>query len=303
MNNQTVGFIGLGRMGAGMAKNLLGAGVPLLVYDISQPAVASLVAHGAQAAANPAELAAKVERLFICLPFTPEVEATLFGDDGVLHGANPGLAIVDNTTLHSSAAISFAERIASAGHEYSDCPVSGMPARANNGTLTIMFGGTNSAFDAAKPYLDIMGGQIIHCGDIGMGQVTKAINNIIYNINIAGLCEIMPLAIKAGLSPETVLEVVTTGSSRSFASEYFAPRILDRIFEFDYSLEAAYKDIENIQEVATSLQASIPVTNAMITTYQQAMTDGYAEEPKSAMVKVYEKLLGVEVRRDKDSSS
>ena len=125
----------------------------------------------------------------------------------------------------------------------------------------------------------------------------KAVNNIIYDVNIAAFCEVMPLAVKAGLRPETLSEVLTTASSRSFASEYFVPRILDGRFEGDFSMRAAYKDIVNVKEVAARLEASLPVVDAMVSTYQAAIDKGFGEQPKSAMIKVYEDRLGQEVRR------
>jgi 3-hydroxyisobutyrate dehydrogenase-like beta-hydroxyacid dehydrogenase len=141
-----------------------------------------------------------------------------------------------------------------------------------------------------------MGEFIVHCGEIGTGQLMKAVNNIIYNVNIAAICEVMPLAVKAGLGADKLAEVLTTASSRSFASEYFVPRILDRVFEGDFSMQAAYKDIVNVQQLAARLGASTPVVDAMVSTYDTAIAMGFGAQPKSAMVKVYEDRLGLEVR-------
>ncbi|MDX1431827.1 MAG: NAD-binding protein [Gammaproteobacteria bacterium] len=143
-----------------------------------------------------------------------------------------------------------------------------------------------------------MGEFIVHCGAIGAGQLMKAVNNIIYNVNIAAICEVMPLAVKAGLDPRTLEEVLTTASSRSFASEYFVPRILAGMFEGDFSMQAAYKDITNIEQLAARLDASLPVVDAMVSTYRTAIEMGFGEQPKSAMIKVYESRLGQVVRAD-----
>ncbi len=137
MTDERVGFIGLGAMGAGMAKNMLKAGVNLTVYDISQGAVDTLVAAGAAAAASPAELAADIDKLFMCVPYTPQVQSTLFDDGGVLAGARPGLSVIDNTTLNYYDALEIAQRVERAGHTYNDCPVSGMPWRAEDGRLIL----------------------------------------------------------------------------------------------------------------------------------------------------------------------
>ena len=284
-------------MGLGMARNLSGAGVPLVVCDVNPQPVRTLVEDGAAVAADPAELADRADLIFVCVPSETESAGVLFGERGVVHGGQTP-AVVDTTTMNHGAALQLAQQSRDAGLAYSDCPISGMPFRAENGTLTMMFGGSGEMFAAAKPYLDIMGEFIVHCGEVGMGQLMKAVNNIIYDVNIAAFCEVMPLAIKAGLQPAQLAEVLTTASSRSFASEYFVPRILERQFEGDFSLQAAYKDIVNVQQVAARLDASLPVVEAMVATYRAAIEMGFGDQPKSAMVKVYEARLGQTVQRD-----
>ena len=291
MNKHSVGFIGLGRMGLGMASNLAKAGLPLTVYDAQPTPMEACVALGASAATDPADLASRVAYLFLCLPSEKEVDDVLFGEQGVTTKAADRLVIIDTTTMNYGAALEIARKSEQAGLPYSDCPISGMPFRAENGTLTMMFGGSDAAFSDAQPYLDIMGEFIVHCGAVGMGQLMKAVNNIIYNVNIAAICEVMPLAMKSGLAADKLTQVLTTASSRSFASEYFVPRILERQFDGDFSLQAAYKDIVNIQDLATRFGASTPVVDAMVSTYQAAIDMGFGAEPKSAMVKVYERQL------------
>ena len=297
MQTHEIGFIGLGRMGAGMAANLLNARVPLAVFDRRRAPVDALVARGATTGASPGEIAARVQRLFLCLPSDKEVEEVLFGEAGAIASAREGMLVIDTTTMNRGAALELAARCVEAGVPYQDCPISGMPFRAENGTLTMMFGGSEEAFQDARPYLDIMGEFIVHCGGVGSGQLMKAVNNIIYNVNIAAICEVMPLAIKAGLGAETLAEVLTTASARSFASEYFVPRILERRFDTDFSLATAYKDIVNVQETAERLGVETPVVDAMIATYRAAMDMGFGDEPKSAMVKVYEQRMGQKVTR------
>ena len=302
MTTASVGFIGLGRMGFGMASNLSKAGVPLTVCDLSSEPLNALAAQGVSIAADPAEVAASVDLLFICVPSDAESEAVLFGQRGVTTGKT-GLPVIDTTTMNHGAALRLWKRAQEEGFSYNDCPISGMPFRAADGTLTMMFGGHQEMFADARPYLDIMGEFIVHCGDVGMGQLMKAVNNIVYDVNIAAICEVMPLAVKAGLRPETLAEVLTTASSRSFASEYFVPRILEGRFDGDFSLRAAFKDIVNVQEVAARLDASLPVVDAMVATYQAAIDQGFGEESKSAMVKVYEDRLGQTVRRSASTDS
>ena len=297
MDARTIGFVGLGRMGYGMARNLLQAGVPLCVYDARREPMDALAEQGATLAADPAELAGPADLLFVCLPSETESEAVLFGERGVAQGSAASLAVVDTTTMNRGAALHLAARAERGGVRYCDCPISGLPVRADNGTLTMMFGGDPTVFADAKPCLDIMGEFVVHCGAVGAGQLMKAVNNVIYDVNIAAVCEVLPLAVKAGLDPETVATVVTTASARSFASEHFLPRILDGRFDGDFSLQGAYKDIVNIEEVAAHFDASLPVVSAMVATYRAALDMGLGELSKSAMVKVYEHRLDQEVRR------
>ncbi len=295
MDHAPVGFVGLGRMGSGMARNLLKVGIPLVVWDPRPEAAQSLRLAGAAVAADPADLAGRARLIFLCVPTDREAREVLFGARGVVRaGETP--AVVDTTTMNYRAARSLARRAADAGLAYADCPVSGMPLRADQGTLTMMFGGSAELFARARPCLDAMGEFIVHCGDIGMGQLLKAVNNIVYDINIAAFCEVLPFAVKAGLEPEQVAEVLTTGNARSFASQHFVPRILERRFDGDFSLQAAYKDIVNIQEAAAELDASLPLVEAMASAYRAAIEMGFGDEPKSAIVKVYEARMNQAVR-------
>ncbi len=292
-----IGFIGLGRMGRGMALNLKKTVEDLRVFDMSPDAVAVLTDAGAHAAASIADIADTCDLVFLCVPSVKEVRDVVFAPDGIASKAQNGLVVVDHTTLDRSDAIAFHEEAAGLGFDYWDCPVSGMPFRADDGTLTIMFGGAPEAFARVKPCLEAFGSEVIHSGAIGAGQTMKAVNNILYDINIAGLCEVLPLAVAAGLDPEQLLRLTTTASSRSFASEYFVERMIARRFDTDFAMEDAYKDITNVQTMAAETGASTPVVDAMVATYDAAIDAGYGREPKSAMLKVYEKVLGVEFKR------
>ena len=292
-----IGMIGLGAMGGGIAANLAKYVSPLFVFDPHAPAISRLEAAGSTACSSPAELAAKCDLVFLCVPFEPEVRAALFGKDGISHGAKSGLTVVDLTTLYRDDALEIAAQAKETGIAYWDCPVSGTPARADDATLTVMFGGTDEAFATAKPYLEHFGEFIVHCGPLGAGQAMKAINNIIYNVNIAALCEVLPLATASGLDPEKVASVVTSGSARSFASERFVARMLDGSFEGDYPMAGAYKDIVNVRQLASEKDAKLPVVDAMVAAYDAAIEAGFGHEPKSAMLKVYEKALGVQFRK------
>lgn len=296
MIHQAVGFIGLGNMGAGMARNLIKSVDTMYVYDQRAASMQALQQAGAKMCDSPREVAQQCDLIFLCLPFAPEVRTTVFGPEGIQSANKSGLTVVDTTTLDRSDAIDIGTALAEMGIQYWDCPVSGLPKRADNGTLSLMFGGAESGFDQVKPYLDSFG-EAIYCGELGSGQAMKAINNIIYNVNIATLCEVLPLAVAVGLKPEQLAQLVTTGSSRSFASEHFVPKMMEGQFKGDFAMQDAYKDIVNVQKMGVETRASLPVVNAMISSYQAALAAGFEAEPKSAMLKVYESRLGVQFRK------
>lgn len=302
MNFKNIGFIGLGQMGGGMALNLLRATGALSVHDPSPAAVEPLAQAGAKVFDSPASMASECDLILLCLPYSPQVDTVMFGEQGLLSGNTGNLTVIDTSTLDRQHAIEFSERAAEANITYCDCPVSGLPARAQSGTLAVMFGGDRNTFDTTEKLLSSFGESVIYCGDIGCGQAMKAVNNIIYNINIAALCEVLPMAVAAGLDPEELAKLVTSGSSRSFASGHFVPKMMAGEFSNDFKMGDAYKDIVNMQRIGIETGAAMPVTNAMINTYQSAMAAGYKDEPKSAMLKVYEQVLGVRFR-DKNASN
>ena len=285
-------------MGSGMAANLTTAGHNLYVYDKSASAMARFTDTNAICCQSLSEIAQTCSLIFLCLPSAKEVDDVLFGPNGLVENANAEISIIDTSTLERSEALQFHDQLAHKGIHYADCPVSGLPARAREGKLTLMFGGSQILFEQVSTLLELLGKNIVYCGEVGSGQLMKAVNNIIYNINIVALCEILPLGVAAGISIDALEQVVTSASSRSFAGDHFIPRMLAREFEGDFPLAGAYKDILNMQKVATEKQALTPLMNAMISSYQNALADGLGDEPKSAIIKIYEKVLGVEFKRN-----
>jgi 3-hydroxyisobutyrate dehydrogenase-like beta-hydroxyacid dehydrogenase len=292
MKNTGIGFIGLGQMGAGMARNLGASTGPFFIYDASPNALAAFADTDAIVADTAAAMADNCDLLFLCLPSAREVNAVIFDAGGLAESARPGLTIVDTSTIDRAEAIRIHHALAERGIAYADCPISGLPFRANDGSLTLMFGGDPDLFTAVRPHLEKMGAFIVHCGDVGSGQLMKAVNNIIYDINIVALCEILPLAVAGGLSVDALHRVTTSGSSRSFAGDHFVPRMLARQFDNDFAMEDAYKDILNVQKIAIENRAMTPLMNAMTSSYQTAIASGLGREPKSAIIKIYERVLG-----------
>ncbi|MHB8909557.1 MAG: NAD(P)-dependent oxidoreductase [Syntrophales bacterium] len=294
-----VGFIGLGTMGKWMASNMLKAGFPMKVYDISPNAVKFLTDQGAEAAKSPADAAAAVDWLFMSLPDTEVVEKAIFGESGIAQGAKPGLVLVDLSTISYMPTLEISRRLKEKGVLFADAPVSGMGARAKDGKLTVMFGGEEGLFKTLRPAFDAIGNQIVYMGGVGSGQLTKLINQLLFNISCAGLAEVLPMAVKLGLDPEQVAQVVTTGTGRSFAAEFFIPLTLKNQFDEGYPVKAAYKDMISAAEISAHKGIPLPVVNATAVTFQMAMAEGYGDLSKGGLIRVFEKMLGTEFRAKK----
>ncbi|MGQ9693590.1 MAG: NAD(P)-dependent oxidoreductase [Thermodesulfobacteriota bacterium] len=296
MNKPIIGFVGLGTMGKWMALNIMKAGFPLFFYARRQEIIAEMTAQGAKAYPAVSELARAVDWTIFCLPDTKTVEEVLFGKEGMVKDLQPGQMIIDCGTIHPLKTREYAQKLKEKGVIFLDAPVSGMEARAKTGTLTIMVGGEEPAFQRAKPVLEAMGNLIIYAGPSGNGQMMKLINQIMFNIHCAAIAELLPLAVKMGLDPEQTITVARTGTGRCFALENFGPLILKRDFGPGYPLADAYKDMLHIAEISSLNRFPLPVTAAATMTYQMALGQGLGRENKGAMIKVWEKAWGVEVK-------
>lgn len=290
-----LGFVGLGQMGKPIALNLLRSGAPLAVVNRSPAAFPEFEARGARAGTDLAALA-EADLIFLCLPGDDVVRATLFGRGGLAPHLRQGRIVVDLSTLTYNATTEIAARLDAAGVAFLDAPISGMEARAIDGTLTVMCGGARETFDHVKPYLDLIGNKILYLGPTGSGQLTKLVNQLLFDINAAALAEILPMAARMGLDPGLVGEVVNSGTGRSYASEFFVPRILRGHFSDGYPMKHAYKDLVSGAELGARAGIPMPVLAAATATYQTALLQGHGSKDKGGMVCVYEELLGTSFR-------
>ena len=291
------GFIGLGTMGKWMAFNLIKAGFSLKFFARKKAVIEETVRQGGGFISSPQELAQQANWIFLCLPDTETVEEILGGREGIAGALKPGQILIDCSTIHPLAARKISQALGTRGISFLDAPISGMEARAKAGTLTIMIGGEESAFQQVRPALDAMGNTILYLGPSGNGQIMKMINNVLFDIHCAALAEILPLAVKVGLEPEQVVAVARKGTGQSFALDNFGPLILDGNFGPGYPLGDAYKDMVHAVEISSAHRIPLPVTAATMTTYQMALDQGLGRENKGAMIKVWEKVLAVQVRK------
>ena len=291
-----IGFIGLGRMGRWMALNMLRAGYPMTVFDVDEAAASGLGEQGASISSSPRAAAEASDFVFLCLPGAQAVEEVVFGEEGVRSGARPGLVVVDLGTSDYLRTVEFSAGLAQSGIHLVDAPVTGMESRAEDGTLTVMCGGDAGIFQSVKPILETVGRDVLYMGRAGSGQLAKLTNQLLFNTNLAALAEILPMAVKLGLDPEKITQVINTGTGRSFASEFFLPGILEGRFDRGYHLEEAYKDMAGGAGISAREKIPLPVFHAALTTYQTALAQGLGREDKGAMIKVFERINGVEFR-------
>ena len=290
-----IGFSGLGQMGKPMALNMSKCGQPLIVNDLSDKFFPEFKEKGIGTTQDIRDLA-DCDIIFLCLPNTEVVKSVLFGQKGLFDLLKAGQIVCDLSTINYTTSVEISKRLGEKGIKFMDAPVSGMEARAIDGTLTVMCGGEESLYNELTPYFKCMGNNIMYMGTYGCGQLTKAINNILFDINIAGFAEMLPVAVKLGLDPVKIGEVINSSSGRSYASEFFIPRILKRNFADGYPLDHAYKDLVCGAEISAQLGLPLPVMHAATTTYQMAILEGHGLKDKGAMTCVYEKLLGVEYK-------
>ena len=293
-----VGFIGLGDMGSGMARNLLKAGFPLFAYDVNGEALDRIARRGARTAENAARVAGACERIILMLPDTRVVESLLFGDEGLKPQLKAGHIIIDCGTTHPDFTRDASRILADLGVHFLDAPVSGMSSRAADGTLTLMVGGDRGVFCKVEPLLNALGSSIYYMGACGNGQLAKIVNNTLFNISCAALAEMLPLAVRLGLNPEKMCGAVMTGSGQSYGFDTFAPLVLERNFEPGYPMANARKDIDAITGILEKEGVSLPVVSAAADTFQAALDRGLGNLNKGGMTRVWEAVLDVEVRRD-----
>lgn len=292
----TIGFIGLGLMGKPMALNLLQAGYTLTVHNRSRPAVEALTQAGAKGARSPAEVAAHSEVIFLSLPNWPDVEQVLAGDVGIVHGLRRGAVVVDTTSGLPEQSRRFAQQLGALGADYLDAPVSGGDVGARQATLSIMAGGTEAAFARVLPLLQILGKTVVHVGEVGAGNHAKLANQILVAVTLAGMGEALVYAARAGVRLDALLEALRGGLARCGALELKAPRVIRGDFSPGGKAEFQLKDLNNIFSSACDLSLTLPVTELVRTLYERLVRSGHGGEDHSAIIRVIEKLAGIEAR-------
>jgi 2-hydroxy-3-oxopropionate reductase len=291
------GFIGLGIMGKPMSKNLIKAGYGLVVYDTNAAPMKELSALGAETAASSKEVAQRCDVIITMLPNSPHVKAVVLGPDGVLEGGAPGKTVIDMSSIAPLASREIAGKLAEKGMEMLDAPVSGGEPKAVEGTLSVMVGGKKEVFDKWYPVMKAMAGSVVLTGDIGAGNITKLANQIIVAINIAAMSEALVLAAKAGVEPELVYKAIRGGLAGSTVLDAKAPLVMDRKFNPGFRINLHIKDLGNVLETSREIGVPLPLTAAVMEMMQALKVDGQGDSDHCSLVKYYEKMAHVEVKR------
>ncbi len=293
-----IGFIGLGIMGRPMAGHLIAGGHTLFVYNRS-PVAQAVLDQGARACSSPAEVAAAADIVITMVPDTPDVEAVLFGKDGVAEGLAPGKTpkktVVDMSSISPIATKDFAARINALGCDYLDAPVSGGEVGAKAASLTIMVGGPEAVFAEMKPILDLMGKNVTLVGGNGDGQTTKVANQIIVALTIEAVAEGLLFASKAGADPAKVRQALMGGLATSRILEVHGERMIKRTFDPGFRIELHQKDLNLALAGARTLGISLPNTATCQELFNAAVAAGGAAWDHSGMVRVLERLACHEV--------
>jgi len=294
-----IGFIGLGIMGKPMAKNLLKAGHEVVVYDIVPAGVANLVAAGAKAAATSKAVAEQCNFIITIVPNSPHVKAAILGPNGVLEGAKAGSLVVDMSSIDPTVSKEVGAELAKKKIWFVDAPVSGGEPKAIDGTLSIMCGGKKADFDEALPIMKCMGASVVLCGEIGAGNVTKLANQIVVALNIAAVSEALVLATKAGVDPQLVFEAIKGGLAGSTVMNAKAPMMLDRNIKPGFRINLHIKDLDNAMAAGHAVGVPLPLTGQAREIMTSLKVDGMGDADHSAIVRFYEKLAQVEVKKQK----
>ena len=290
-----LGFIGLGIMGKPMCGHLLAAGYTVHVYDVVSEAVQEMASRGAVACSNCKEVAQKSDIIIIMVPDTPDVEAVLFGKDGVVEGIKAGSIVVDMSSISPIATKEFAQKLAAMGVKMLDAPVSGGQVGAEKATLSIMVGGQPEVFEQIKPYFELMGKNIIHVGGNGDGQTCKVANQIVVALTIEAVSEALLFASKAGADPAKVRQALLGGFAQSRILDLHGGRILERKFAPGFRIRHQQKDLNLALQSARSLGLSLPGTAVAQELFNAVAAQGGIDLDHSAMVLALETLANHKV--------
>lgn len=291
----SVGFVGLGIMGRGMVHNLLKAGFPVRVWNRTASRMDPLVEAGASRGESPQDVAAHSEIIITCVSDTPDVEAVILGEQGIIHGARAGSLVIDCSTISPEVTKSIAAALNERGVHMLDAPISGGSEGAAKGTLSIMVGGDAAQFQRAMPVFQAMGKTITHVGDQGAGQTVKLVNQILVVGNCLAMSEALVFAQAGGVDLQKCLDAVTGGAAGSWMLSNRGPQIIQRDWRPGFTIDLQQKDVRLVMTEADALGVPVMLSSLVFNLYRTLQQAGLGEEGNHALIKALEALSGVTV--------
>jgi len=292
---EKIGFIGVGIMGKPMCKNLIDSGYKLVVYDVNEEALNEVVEYGAKKGNSPKSVAENSDIIITMLPNSPHVKNVVLGEKGVIEGVKEGQILIDMSSIAPLVSQEVAKELEKKGVEMLDAPVSGGQEKAQSGTLAIMVGGKDQVFRQCKAILEIMGKSVL-VGDIGAGETTKLVNQVIVAINIAAVAEGLILGKKAGVDPERIFEAIKGGLAGSQCLTDKAPRMFKGNYDPGFRMKLHVKDLNNVLETSRELHVAMPILAQVMEMMQTLLAEGYAEIDHGGLALFYEKMNGVSLK-------
>ncbi len=294
----SIGFVGLGIMGRAMAMNLIRSGHDTVVWNRTTSRADELVEAGAILAGSPGAVAQQCDIVMVCVSDTPDVEAVVFGGDGVASGLRPAGLVIDHSTISPEATKEFAARVTDHGGYWLDAPISGGSEGAVKGTLSIMIGGDIDQLERAMPYLEVVGTTITHVGPTGAGQLVKAVNQILVVVNQLAVSEALLLADAGGLDLEATLAAVQGGAAGSWMLSNRGPQMIERDWAPGFTIDLQQKDLRLVLDAADDLGVPVPGTALVFQLYRALQNRGLGSEGNHALVKALEEMAGLELGSD-----
>jgi len=292
---EKIGFIGLGIMGRGMTHNLLKAGREVTVWNRTPARTDEFVQAGAKATNSPADVAQQCDVILICVSDTPDVEAVILGENGVLAGAKSGSLVVDHSTISPQATRAMAGRLREKGGAMLDAPVSGGSEGAAKGTLSIMVGGEEADFQRALPIFEAYGKTITHVGPQGAGQMAKLVNQILVIVTELAVCEGLLFAQAGGLDLGKTLDAVKGGAAGSWMLANRGPQMIARDWRPGFTIDLQQKDLRLVLEAADQLGLPLLATSMVFQMYRALQAQGLGSEGNHALVKALEGMSGIKL--------
>jgi 3-hydroxyisobutyrate dehydrogenase len=293
--SERIGFVGLGIMGRGMVRNLLKNGFSVRVWNRTVSRSEELAKDGAVIGSSPQDVAANSDIVITCVSDTPDVQAVILGENGIIHGAASGSLVIDMSTISPQATIEIAKQLNAKGVQMLDAPISGGSEGAAKGTLSIMIGGAEADVARAMPAFQAMGKTITHVGAQGAGQTVKLVNQILVVGNCLAMCEAMVFAQAGGVDLEKCLNAVTGGAAGSWMLANRGPQIMNRDWRPGFTINLQQKDVRLILKEADDLGVPVMATGLIFNLYRTLQQMGLGEEGNHALVKALENLSGVTV--------